>query len=91
MRNGKRLLRTTALRQAAGWIGSISAGIYTGLFTSNPLAGAAAFGAAKVGAEFLESLMAKSDVQELIRQDEMYFLWRVKQLAGSTRQEASPS
>lgn len=81
IRAAKRKFVKKSMREILGWTGAISFGYYTGIFTGSPFAGAAAFGAAKAGAELLESTMTKSDVKETIKQDDMYFLWKVKELA----------
>lgn len=87
IRSAKRSYRKGGVRKVLGWIGAISIGLYTGIFTSDPLAGAAGFGAAKAGAKLLESIMAKSDVEETIKQDDMYFLWKVRELAEARTAE----
>jgi len=83
IRSAKRTFRKGGLRKVLGWTGAISIGLYTGIFTADPLAGTAAFGVAKVGAELLESTMGTSDVEETIKQDDMYFLWKVRQLSDA--------
>ena len=90
IRAAKRSFFKEGVRKVLSWAGSISVGIYTGIFTASPLAGAAAFGVTKAGAELLESGMAKSDVKETIKQDDMYFLWKVRELADVRTAEAVP-
>lgn len=87
VKSARRLFRKDTLRRALGWIASISAGLYAGFITSNILAGATTFGAAKFAAEALASTMAKSDVKEPIRMDEMYYLWQVRELASKQRHQ----
>jgi len=72
-------------RKIVGWVGAISAGIFAGVSTSNILAGSVAFGAAKAGAELLDTIMSNSDAEESARQDDMYFLWRAKKLAKDSK------
>lgn len=91
IRAAKRRFVKKSMREILGWTGAISFGYYTGIFTGSPFAGAAAFGAAKAGAELLESTMTKSDVKETIKQDDMYFLWRVKELAYARESISGPS
>jgi len=79
IRSAKRSFRKGGVRKVLGWTGAISVGLYTGIFTADPLVGAAAFGAAKL----FESIMAKSDLEETIKQDDMYFLWKVRELANA--------
>ncbi len=90
IRAAKRSFLKKGMREVLGWTGAISLGYYTGIFTGSPFAGAAAFGAAKVAAEILQSTMAKSDVKETIKQDDMYFLWRVKELAHDRDSMVAP-
>ena len=73
IRKAKASFRNSGYRKLVGWAGAISVGLYTGIFTANPLAGVAAFGAAKVGAEVIDDVMSKSDVTEVIKGDDMYF------------------
>lgn len=87
IRSAKRSFRKGGIRKVLGWTGAISIGLYTGIFTADPLVGAAAFGAAKAGAKLLESTMAKSDLEETIKQDDMYFLWRVREIADARTAE----
>jgi hypothetical protein len=84
LRSAKRIFRKESLRTLMGWAGAISVGIYAGIIPENFIAGTVAFAGAKVGAEFLGSTMTKSDVRETIRGDEMYFLWKVKELANKS-------
>lgn len=71
--------KTTA--QIAGWTAAISVGLYAGLLPSGIAAAAAALGLTKVIADLGQELLAKRDVEEEIRQEEMYFLWKVRKLA----------
>lgn len=71
--------KTTA--QIAGWTAAISIGLYAGLLPSGIAAAAAALGLTKVLAELGQDLLTKRDVEEEIRQEELYFLWKVRKLA----------
>jgi hypothetical protein len=78
-------LSRDGVRKVVGWTGAISIGIYADIFTANPLLeGAAVLGAVKVGAELIETIMAKSDSKKTIRKDDLYFLWRVKEMAEAS-------
>lgn len=92
IRAAKRRFVKKSMREILGWTGAISLGYYTGIFTGSPfVAGAAAFAAAKAGAKLIESTMTKSDVKETIEQDDMYFLWRVKEIAYARGSIPGPS
>lgn len=81
VKSSKRHFISGGVRKVLGWTGAISVGLYTTFHTADFLAGAATFGITKAAAEFLEDLMIKSETEEAIRDDEFYFLWRVKRLA----------
>lgn len=79
--SARRSLAKDTTREIVSWVGAISAGFYTGAFTSSMLAGSAALAGAKIGADFVKNIMAKSDAEETIKQEDMYFLWKIKQLS----------
>lgn len=74
----KRDLVKSTRRRVLGWSAAISLGIYAGFVPSELVAAAGALGLSKVVAELVELAMAKSDTEEAIRSEQMYFLWRVK-------------
>lgn len=80
VKRAKRHFHNDSRRKIIGWAGALSVGFYAGLFTSNPITGSIAFGVTKAASELLENLMANSDAEESIKDDELYFLWKVKQL-----------
>jgi len=65
-------------REVIGWVGAISAGFYLGVTTSSLLVGLAGL---KIGADIIKNVMIKSDPEESIRNEEMYYLWKIKQLS----------
>lgn len=73
------LKKTTA--QLATWTAAISIGLYLGFLPSGIAAAAAALGLTKVLADMGQEFLIKRDVEEEVRQEEMYFLWKVKQLS----------
>lgn len=77
----KRDLVKSTRRKALGWAGALSFGIYSGFIPAELAAAATALGLSKVVADILEMAMTKSDKQETIKNEEMYFLWRVRQLS----------
>jgi hypothetical protein len=79
--SAKASFRNNGYRKLIGWAGAISVGLYTGIFTANPIVGAAAFGATKVGARLIDDIMSESDVKKAIKDDDMYFLWKVKEIS----------
>jgi hypothetical protein len=81
MKTASRKFQKNTRRKITSWVGAISTGFITGLFTSNFLAGTAAFGAVKAGADLIDDVMSSSDTEESIRDDDMYFLWKVRKLS----------
>lgn len=77
----KRSFAKDTTREILSWVGAISAGFYTGAFMSSLLAGSAALASAKIGADIVKNIMAKSDAEEIIKHEDMFFLWKIKQLA----------
>jgi len=82
------LVRGT-LRKAGAWTGAISFGMFTGLLPPTLVAAASALGLVKVVAELAELAMKVHDQRSEIQSDELYFLWRVRQIAR-TRRENRP-
>lgn len=81
VKSAKRDLLKLSYRKGLAWTATISFGIYSGFIPSNLAAAATALGFSKVAADFLEMAMNKSDSEDNIRNDDMYFLWKVRQLS----------
>ncbi|MEK9156548.1 MAG: hypothetical protein AAB448_00180 [Patescibacteria group bacterium] len=64
-----------------GWAAAISAGLYFGVVESSLISAARALGLTKVAADLATGLMASSG-EEAIRNENMYFLWKVRHRAG---------
>lgn len=77
----KRNLIKGVRRSVLAWCGVISFGTYAGLIPTEFIAGAKALGFTALAASGLKKLMAITDAKESIRNEELYFLWKVKQLA----------
>lgn len=81
MKKAKRDLIKSTGRKTLAWVGAISLGIYSGFLSTELAKAASALGLTKIVADLLETTMIKSDTAETIRNDEMYFLWKVRQLS----------
>jgi hypothetical protein len=79
--SAKRDLVKSSRRKTLAWAGAISFGIYAGFMPTELAAAATALGLSKIVADLLETVMIKSDGMEAIRNEEMYFLWKVRQLS----------
>jgi len=73
----KKLLKDTASK-IVGWAGAISFGWYAGLLPTELATAATTLGLVKVIAELAEGTLNKSNVNSSIRDEPMYFLWKVK-------------
>lgn len=74
-------LKSSFLTKSLAWIGTISLGIYTGIVPEELKAAATAIGLAKPFADLLEATMNNSDVESPVRSEEMYFLWKVREMS----------
>lgn len=63
-----------------GWTAAISAGFYFGFVESSLIAAAKALGLTKVAADLAAGLMASSG-EDSIRNENMYFLWKIRNRA----------
>jgi hypothetical protein len=61
-----------------GWTAAISVGAFTGFVTGGIAKAAAALGLTKVMANMMEKAGRNSDTQAAIRDEDLYFLWKVK-------------
>lgn len=77
----RRGMVNSARRNVTGWVAAITFGVYQGLLPAGLRETAMALGLTKVLAELSTKLMNDSDAEESIRSENMYFLWKVKQLA----------
>lgn len=80
VKSAKRHFVKDTRRELVGWAGALSVGIAVGA-SMNLLAGTAAFGAIKAGSDLLNGVMSKSDSEESIKGEDMYFLWKARNLA----------
>lgn len=81
IRSARKTLAREVTRTAIAWTGAISFGMFTGLIPPGlaPIAAGAGYTAA--AAKFLKDVMSGSDSKELVRNDQMYFLWLVREKA----------
>jgi hypothetical protein len=76
----KRTLVKETVHDALAWTGAISFGVYAGFIPSDLIAAAGVLGMGKVVADFLRSTMSRMNSADKIRSEDMYFLWKVRQL-----------
>jgi hypothetical protein len=79
----KRSFLKESARETAAWVGAISFGIYTGFIPSDLIAAAKLLGMTKVVADFIKSTMTRTDIKESIRNEDLYFLWKVREASKS--------
>ena len=83
IQKSRRSLVKGTTRTVLAWTGAISAGLYCGFLPEGLVAAAAALGLTKVLADFTKDLMNRSDTLEPVRDQDMYFLWRLKRRGRS--------
>lgn len=73
-------LRTTAIRSVTGTVGAISFGLCTGLIKPAAAPIITAIGLGKVASDIVK-VMACGDGEKSITNEDMYFLWKTKQIS----------
>jgi hypothetical protein len=89
MKAASRKLVKDSRRRIISWSAAITVGMYTGMIPTNLLGIGAAIGAKKL-VDIFDEIISKSDVEESIRDDEWYFLWRVKKTSEGDNLTAQP-
>lgn len=81
VKTARRTFLKETIGEAAAWVGAISFGVYTGIIPAHLIEAAKLLGMTKLLAEFLKSTVVRKDTRASIRNDDLYFLWRVRQAA----------
>ncbi|MFZ5858837.1 MAG: hypothetical protein ACOYZ6_18575 [Chloroflexota bacterium] len=76
----RNLIKGTSIK-VLSWAGAISFGLYTGFLPSSVAAMASALGLTKIIADLASDVLKNSNQEDQIRSENMYFLWKVKQLS----------
>lgn len=85
VKKSRRMLIKGTTRTVMAYTATISAGLYFGFAPEGLVAAAAALGLTKVLAGLAEDAMQRSDTAEAIRDQDMYFLWKLQKKAGKRR------
>ena len=67
--------------RAFGWTAAISFGMYAGLLPDQLKVAAIALGLVKVGAEAIGSIAGTRSLDSMIRNENLFFLWKVRELS----------
>lgn len=81
VKEGKRHLRTQPIRSTFALFGVIAFGVYTGFVPTEMIEIAKLLGLAKVSMDIQKEVLALKDAEKTIRNEDLYFLWRVKRKA----------
>jgi hypothetical protein len=81
----KRDLKTKASRSFIALAGVITFGVYTGIIPPEYKALATALGFTKTVQDILGNILPLGDAKNSIRNEELYFLWKVKNLRKYSR------
>ena len=79
----RRSLIKGTVRKTLAYTAAISAGLYLGFLPQELVGLASALGLTKILADLTEDAMNRSDIEETVRDHDMYFLWRLQKLAKS--------
>lgn len=85
VKTARKSLVRSGFQRAAGWVGAISFGVYAGFVPPDLVLAAKALGFTKVVEEFLEAMLQRGDAARSIRNEEMYFLWKVREATRRSR------
>lgn len=83
LRSAQNSLVKTSRRKATAWVGAITFGLFSGLLPSSLAAAAKVLGLTKVLADLGEAALQTKGDENLIRSEDMYFLWKVRQTTRS--------
>jgi hypothetical protein len=78
VKNAKKNLIKDTTYKILGWTGAISFGLYAGLLPADLATAATALGLVKIMADITEGALAKSTIDANIRDESLYFLWKVQ-------------
>jgi hypothetical protein len=78
----KRSHRRGVASQVIGWGAAITVGSTAGVLPASVAAIATALGLVKVVADLVQGLVSPGSAEESIRSDQLYFLWKVRQLSS---------
>lgn len=84
IKNAKKDLVGKPLRSLIGVVGVISFGLLTGIVPSNISEIVKTLGLVKFGTDFIKDSMAIGDNEKSIKNDQFYFLWRVRKRTERT-------
>jgi hypothetical protein len=79
VKKAKKDLISKPVRSLTGVVGAISFGLLTGIIPTDISAIASAIGLAKFGSDFIKDTMATGDQEDVIKEQQYYFLWKVRQ------------
>lgn len=83
LRSAQKSLIKKSHRKVFAWVGAITFGLFSGLVPSSLEAAAKVLGLTKVLADLGESALQARGNENVIRNEDMYFLWKVRQASRS--------
>ena len=85
VRTARRGLLKDLGRSVGAWTGAITFGMYTGLLPAELVGAAKALGLTKILADYGQVAAQLMSPQDVIKNDDLYFLWRVRQMSRQRR------
>lgn len=81
VRKAKKTYLRSSITKTAGWAGAISFGVYSGIVPNDFVEAAKALGLMEVMASSAKNILCwKGEAEDVAREEDMYFLWKVQQL-----------
>jgi hypothetical protein len=78
----KKDLIASVIRSGTGALGAITFGLYTGIIPYEIAGIAKALGFVKFASDIIQKVMSLGDGEKTVQQEDLYFLWKVKQKAN---------
>jgi hypothetical protein len=82
VKSAKRDLGDNARRSALSALGALTFGVFAGIIPSDLVAVAKAVGFTKFASDLLRHVMCLGDAEKTVRNDDFFFLWKVRRRAG---------
>jgi len=81
VKTARKSLAKSSATKILAWTGAITFGLYTGLLPTELAGLAKALGITKVLAELTENIASQRKIEKVIKNEDLYFLWKVKREA----------
>lgn len=84
VKTARKGLLKSAGKKSVTWAGIIGFGMFSGIVPAEVAQAVSAFGLANIGADIVGKILGIGEVKEQFRSENMYFLWRVREMASKS-------